>query len=124
LIAHAMGWKLYDCTERLVRVLAERDITTGYMPIARGMPAGVEQVATGSIGGREVLRLTFRAAIDEPRSYDRIRIRGLPDVDVTIDGGVNGDVAGKAETLLAAASAGDLEGERFSYAPMRPARDD
>jgi 2,4-diaminopentanoate dehydrogenase len=101
MIAHAMGWELDETTETLGPVLAEHDITTGASPIAPGMAAGVEQVATGSIGGREVLRLTFRAAVGEPGSYDRIRIRGLPDLDMKIEGGVNGDVATCAITVNA-----------------------
>jgi 2,4-diaminopentanoate dehydrogenase len=101
MIAHAMGWELDEATETLEPVLAEHDVTAPDLPIARGLPAGVEQVATGSVGGREVLRLTFRAAVREPRAYDRIRIRGLPDLDVTIDGGVNGDVATCAITVNA-----------------------
>jgi 2,4-diaminopentanoate dehydrogenase len=101
MIAHAMGWELDEATETLEPVLAEHDVTLPDVSIPRGMPAGVAQVATGSVGGREVLRLTFRAAVGEPRSYDRIRIRGLPDLDVTIDGGVNGDVATCAITVNA-----------------------
>lgn len=104
MIAYAMGWELDENTETLKPVLATRDITTGYTPIARGQPAGVEQIATGAIGGREVLKLTFRAAVDEEKSYDRIRIRGVPDVDTTIDGGINGDVATCAITVNAIAA--------------------
>lgn len=101
MIAHAMGWELDEESETLEPVLATEDLTSGYRPIARGEPAGVEQVASGRLGGREVLRLTFRAAVGEPRSYDRIRIHGLPGVDTTIDGGVNGDVATCAITVNA-----------------------
>jgi 2,4-diaminopentanoate dehydrogenase len=101
MIAHAMGWELDESTETLEPVLASADITSGYKPIAMGQPAGVQQIATGILHGQEVLRLTFRAAIDEAKSYDRIRIRGTPNVDVTIDGGVNGDVATCAITVNA-----------------------
>jgi 2,4-diaminopentanoate dehydrogenase len=101
MIAHAMGWELDEATETLEPVRAERDVTTPDLSISRGMPAGVEQIGIGSVGGREVLRLTFRAAVGEPGSYDRIRIRGLPELDVTIDGGVNGDVATCAITVNA-----------------------
>jgi 2,4-diaminopentanoate dehydrogenase len=101
MVAFAMGWELDESHETLEPILAERDTRSGYVPIARGQPAGVQQVATGTLDGREVLRLTFRAAVDEPRSYDRIRVHGLPDVDVTIDGGINGDVATCAITVNA-----------------------
>lgn len=101
MIAQAMGWELDEATETLEPVLAERDLTVGYRPIARGEPAGVQQTVVGLVDGREVLRLTFRAAVGEARSYDRIRIRGVPDVDTTIEGGVNGDVATCAITVNA-----------------------
>jgi 2,4-diaminopentanoate dehydrogenase len=101
MIAQAMGWELDDATETLEPVLAERDITDGYKPIAAGQPAGVQQIAIGMLNGREVLRLTFRAAVGEARSYDRIRIRGVPNVDTTIDGGINGDIATCAITVNA-----------------------
>lgn len=101
MIAHAMGWALDGTSETLEPVLAATDIITGYTPIARGEPSGVQQIAVGILDGTEVVRLTFRAAVDEERSYDRIRIRGLPDVDMTIDGGINGDVATCAITVNA-----------------------
>lgn len=104
MIAYAMGWVLDESRETLEPVLASHDIQTGYKPISRGQPAGVEQIATGIIDGREVLKLTFRAAVDEEKSYDRIRIRGVPDVDTTIDGGINGDVATCAITVNAIAA--------------------
>jgi 2,4-diaminopentanoate dehydrogenase len=101
MIAHAMGWALDEATETLEPVLADRDTTVGYRPIAAGQPAGVQQIAVGRLGGKEVLRLTFRAAVGEERSYDRIRIIGVPTVDTTIEGGVNGDVATCAITVNA-----------------------
>jgi 2,4-diaminopentanoate dehydrogenase len=104
MIAHAMGWDLDETAESLEPVLASADINTGYKPIASGEPAGVEQVATGIKDGREVIRLTFRAAVDEEKSYDRIRIEGLPSVDTTINGGINGDVATCAITVNAIGS--------------------
>jgi 2,4-diaminopentanoate dehydrogenase len=101
MIAHALGWQLDEASETLEPVLATRRITSGYRPIEVGQPAGVQQIAVGRIGGREVLRLTFRAAVGEERSYDRIRVRGQPDVDTVIEGGVNGDVATCAITVNA-----------------------
>jgi 4-hydroxy-tetrahydrodipicolinate reductase len=80
LIAHAMNWELTKVTESLRPVLATGAVTTGYKPIAKGMARGVEQIGRGYIGGREVIRLHFRAAVGEPRSFDRIEIKGCPDV--------------------------------------------
>jgi 4-hydroxy-tetrahydrodipicolinate reductase len=104
LIAHAMNWELTKVTESLRPVLATGAVTTGYKPIAKGMARGVEQIGRGYIGGREVIRLHFRAAVGEPRSFDRIEIKGCPDVVSEIDGGVNGDVATCAIVLNAVRS--------------------
>lgn len=101
LIAGAIGWNLDETSETLEPVLAATDIVSGYKPIAQGQPAGVEQVATGILNGREVIRLRFRAAVGEEKSYDRIVIQGDPGVQTIIDGGVNGDVATSAITTNA-----------------------
>ncbi len=98
-IAARLGWKLDRKTESLEPVLAERDLTTGYKPIARGMASGVQQVGRGFVGGDEVITLTFKAAVGEPEPYEEIRIEGEPAFSSRIAGGINGDVATCAVTL-------------------------
>jgi 4-hydroxy-tetrahydrodipicolinate reductase len=80
-------------------------VTSSYRPIEAGMARGVEQVGRGWVGGREAIRLNFRAAVGEPRSFDRVEIQGRPDMVSEIDGGVNGDVATCAIVLNAVRSA-------------------
>jgi len=99
LIAAAMGWKLDENRETLEPVIAKTKITNGYKPIEKGMPAGVKQVGSGIINGEEVIKLLFRAAVGEEKSYDKIIIKGLPNVSTEIDGGINGDVATCAITV-------------------------
>ncbi len=101
MIAHHLGWKLEKITEDLSPVIAEKDITGGYIPITRGLACGVAQVARGFMDKKEVILLQFRAAVGEPESYDRVEIKGLPDVVSTIAGGVNGDVVTCAITVNA-----------------------
>jgi hypothetical protein len=103
-IAAKMGWKLDRTQETLEPIIAESDISTGYKPIKKGMARGVYQVGSGLIGSREAIRLEFRAAVGEPKSYDRILINGEPQVDSTIAGGINGDIATCAITLNAVRS--------------------
>ncbi len=104
MIAHAMNWKLTKVTESLKPVMAATRLTTGYRPIEKGMARGVEQIGRGYVGSREVIKLHFRAAVGEPRSFDRIEIKGQPDMVSEIDGGVNGDVATCAIVLNAVRS--------------------
>lgn len=101
LIAAAMGWKLDDNRETLEPVPSPHGTDAGYMPIGSGMPAGVEQVGSGFVNGKEVIRLVFRAAVGEPRSYDRIFIEGEPEVQTEIKGGLHGDIATSAITVNA-----------------------
>lgn len=100
-IAARLGWKLTKKTESLNPVIADREITTGYKAIGKGMACGVEQIGRGFVGKKEVITLHFRAAVGEEKSYDTIKINGEPMINSTIDGGVNGDIATCAITLNA-----------------------
>jgi 4-hydroxy-tetrahydrodipicolinate reductase len=93
LIASAMGWRLDECGETIRPVMAKRAFRTPYVKAAAGQVIGVEQIGRGRMGGREVLRLHFRAALGEKRSHDTVRIEGSPALTSTIAGGVNGDLA-------------------------------
>jgi hypothetical protein len=104
LVCARLGWRLERFAETLEPVVAERDVASGYTPIRAGMARGVLQVASGYRDGREAIRLYFRAAVGEPRSYDRIEIAGEPSLDLRFDGGVNGDVATCALALNAVRS--------------------
>lgn len=99
MIASAMGWRLDECGETIRPVMATRAIRTPYVKAAVGQVIGVEQIGKGMMGGREVLRLHFRAALGEKQSHDTVRIEGSPALTSTIAGGVNGDVATCAITL-------------------------
>lgn len=101
LIAHAMNWNLEDNRETLEPVLANENISSGYKEIRKGMPCGVEQIGSGFMNGKEVIRLRFRAAVGEEQSYDRITIKGTPNLTSEIKGGLNGDTATCAITLNA-----------------------
>ncbi len=103
-IAARLGWRLDRVTESLEPVIAEREVTTGYKPIAKGMARGVFQVGRGFAGGNEVITLTFRAAVGEPESYEEIQIEGDPPLRSRIAGGINGDIATCAVTLNAVRS--------------------
>lgn len=93
MIASRLGWQLERTTETLKPVMATKKVTSGYTPIPKGVARGVEQISRASAGGKEVIRLVFRAAVGEPESVDRIRIKGKPNLEMRIAGGVHGDIA-------------------------------
>lgn len=101
LLAAGLGWQLDEVTETIEPVISRDSQRTEHVTIEAGQVAGVYQVGRGVIGGWEVITLSFRAAVGEPESYDRIRIEGLPVLESTFPGGVPGDVATGAITVNA-----------------------
>lgn len=91
--AAAIGWELDRTEDILTPVVADHELTTGYVPIRAGMAAGVQQIGRGYVGGRQVITLVFRAAVGESAPADTVEIQGNPSVKSVIPGGINGDVA-------------------------------
>jgi len=92
-IAAALGWRLDTVRETLKPVIAEAPTAAGYQPVLAGQARGVEQIARGMVGGRERIRLHFRAAVAEPDPEDAVEITGDPAIVSRIPGGVHGDTA-------------------------------
>jgi 4-hydroxy-tetrahydrodipicolinate reductase len=92
-IAHALGWRLDTVREILKPVIADEPTAAGYQPVLAGQARGVEQIARGMVGGRERIRLHFRAAIAEPDPEDSVEIVGDPGFLSRIPGGIHGDTA-------------------------------
>jgi 4-hydroxy-tetrahydrodipicolinate reductase len=93
LLASGVGWKLDKTEDILTPVIATQKVTTPELIIQPGRAVGVQQVGCGYIDRDEVITLIFRAALGEPNPRDRIVIEGVPDIELTIKDGINGDVA-------------------------------
>ncbi len=93
MLATSLGWHLDRSEDSIAPVLAEQQITTEFVAIEPGQVAGVQQIARGFIGEREVLRLELRMYVGAPDPQDSIEIDGDPPVRTTIAGGLHGDVA-------------------------------
>tara|TARA_B110000444_G_scaffold239453_1_gene253890 strand:+ start:9979 stop:10974 length:996 start_codon:yes stop_codon:yes gene_type:complete len=93
LLANSIGVKLDRVTEDLQPVISVKDITTKDIQIKKGDARGVEQIGYGYQNGVCKIKMHFKAAIGEPRSFDKITIKGTPSFSSEIDGGVNGDIA-------------------------------
>jgi 4-hydroxy-tetrahydrodipicolinate reductase len=109
MIAHAINWKLDRTEETLKPVIAKDTVTSGYVKIEPGIACGVEQIARGYMGKREVIRLHFRAAVGEKESLDTVEISGTPSIKSTMPGGVNGDIATCAIVINAIRSIVNVE---------------
>lgn len=98
-LAGSLGFQLDEVIEELNPVIADKHINNGVMEIKEGDALGVEQISHGYINGESKIKMHFKAAIGEPRSFDRITIKGVPSFTSEIDMGVNGDIATCAITI-------------------------
>lgn len=99
LLAASIGWEVAEWTETLGPVIAERELSCGLGPIARGDAAGVRQTARGTMTTGEVVELEFIAAIGQEGPHDRVEVDGTPPVSVVFEGGVHGDISTSAVTI-------------------------
>ncbi|GAB5408515.1 MAG: oxidoreductase [Balneolaceae bacterium] len=101
LLASSTGFKLDKVTEDLNPVISEEEISIPSMNIKKGDARGVEQISHGYQNGVLRIKMHFKAAIGEKRSYDRVTVKGVPSFSSEIDGGINGDIATCAITINA-----------------------
>ncbi len=93
MIAKAMGWRL-DRVEDIVKpAIAERNLESQFLKVARGDAAGVMQTATGYMNGKPVITLELQAYLGHPAPKDSVRIEGEPPIYSEVNGGFNGDIA-------------------------------
>lgn len=100
-VAHYVGLKIERWEEDIAPVRADRDMTSGLGPVPKGRICGVRQLARGYHDERTVVSLEFQAAIGQADPHDRIVIDGEPPIDMTIRGGVHGDIATSSIALNA-----------------------
>jgi hypothetical protein len=98
-ISKYLGLGVTRWEESIEPVKAARDLTCALGPIPKGRSAGVRQVANGYAGDKKVITLEFQAAIGQDNPHDRVVIHGEPPLDLTLAGGVHGDIATSAITL-------------------------
>lgn len=93
LVGHGLGVDFTHVSdERIEPIVAEKEVVTQYLKVAPGQVAGVHQTIEGK--GRINVRLELRMYVGaEDVAADRVIVKGVPDVDMTIKGGVHGDRA-------------------------------
>ncbi len=78
--------------EKIEPILADREIVTQYLKVAPGQVAGVHQTIDGK--GKIHVSLELRMYVGaEKYAADRVIVKGTPDVELEIKGGVHGDRA-------------------------------
>ncbi|HEX8155703.1 MAG TPA: dihydrodipicolinate reductase, partial [Thermoanaerobaculia bacterium] len=78
--------------EKIEPIVADRQIVTQYLQVAPGQVAGVHQTIYGK--GRINISLELRMYVGaEDVAADKVIVKGIPDVEMTIKDGVHGDRA-------------------------------
>ena len=93
LVGNGLGVEFDSVSEEKIEpIVAEREITTKYLKVAPGQVAGVHQTIYGR--GRIDVSLELRMYVGaEDVAADKVIVRGVPDVEMTIKDGVHGDRA-------------------------------
>jgi 4-hydroxy-tetrahydrodipicolinate reductase len=99
MIADAMAWKLDKVTDEIVPKIAEREVASQFLTVAKGLVCGLIQDGTGYVGGKPIIRLHMEAYLGAPESYDSVEVQGTPNLSMKIAGGVHGDVATASITV-------------------------
>jgi hypothetical protein len=93
MIASGLGVKLDKLDETLEPAVAPRDLDTEYLRIPAGAVAGIKQDVRGYSDGRLVVSLDLQMYVGAESPRDHVLIDGTPPIDMTIAGGVAGDLA-------------------------------
>jgi 4-hydroxy-tetrahydrodipicolinate reductase len=93
MIAAGLGWNLDGIEERIEPKLADTPVKSEYLKVEPGQVAGLNQTAWGTIAGEQVILLNLQAYLGCTDPRESIEIVGRPPINLTIKGGVHGDIA-------------------------------
>jgi 4-hydroxy-tetrahydrodipicolinate reductase len=101
MIADSLGFKLERVEETLEPAIAPRDLNTDYLRIGAGTAAGIKQSARGYAKSGLVISLDLHMYVGADSPRDHIVIDGSPSMDMTVRGGIAGDIATAAISVNA-----------------------
>ncbi|MEX2272020.1 MAG: hypothetical protein WD690_11135 [Vicinamibacterales bacterium] len=93
MIAHGLGWKLDRITDEIKPKIADAAVTSEFLTVDAGRVCGIVQDGVGYRNGKPLITLHMEAYLGAPESYDAVRVKGSPNINSKIAGGVHGDVA-------------------------------
>lgn len=101
MVGSGLGVEFTSVSEEAIEpIVAGREITTQYLKVAPGQVAGVHQTIFGK--GPIDVSLELRMYVGaEDLAADRVIVKGIPDVEMEIKGGVHGDRATAAMVVNA-----------------------
>jgi 4-hydroxy-tetrahydrodipicolinate reductase len=99
MIGSALGFALDKVEETVEPAIAPRDLDTDYLRVPAGAVAGLKQVARGYRKEELVVSLDLQVYVGAESPRDHVIVDGVPPIDMTIAGGVAGDLGTAAIVL-------------------------
>lgn len=93
MIAHGLGWKIDRITDEIKPKIAAEAVSSEFLTVEAGQVCGLIQDGVGYRDGKPLIKLHMEAYLGAPESYDAVRVKGSPNINSKITGGVHGDVA-------------------------------
>ena len=93
LLAHALNWRLDSITETREPVVAPQALASEYFTVAAGQVCGIHQRVVGRQAGAAKIVLDLQMYLSAPSPHDLITLRGRPDLNLRLAGGVPGEDA-------------------------------
>jgi 4-hydroxy-tetrahydrodipicolinate reductase len=93
MIASTLGWSLERIEETIEPAIAPRDLDTEHLRVPAGAVSGIKQYARGYCKSDLILSLDLQMYVGAESPRDHILVDGTPPIDLTITGGIAGDVA-------------------------------
>jgi 4-hydroxy-tetrahydrodipicolinate reductase len=109
LVAEGLGWTLDRVEETVKPVIAKSRVKTPHVTVSAGQVAGIHHECRGYIGKKEAVSLDLQMYVGAKKPFDRITVKGRPDVTVLFENGVAGDEATIAMLLAMAPAVPKLE---------------
>jgi 4-hydroxy-tetrahydrodipicolinate reductase len=122
MIARGFGWTLDQTDDEVLPVLAERDVESPFIKVAAGDVKGMRQVGRGYRNGEQAITLEMVMTLGQENPRDAIEIEGTPDITLTFDGGIHGDVATAAVVVNSIPRLVELSPGLKTMLDMPPAR--
>ena len=93
LLGAACGWALDQVEQDVQPIIAERDLETPYLRVAKGEVAGIHNTGFGALDGEKLVEMDLRMFVGCEEPHDEAVLRSNPPMHVRIEGGTSGDFA-------------------------------
>jgi 4-hydroxy-tetrahydrodipicolinate reductase len=91
MIADSLNWNLDSIIETTRPIIAEKRLKSKFFMVEKGLVAGIDQTAIGTLKDSELIRLNLLAYLGCANPKEELSIEGFPKIQMEIKGGVNGD---------------------------------